>query len=167
MSGVPNSIEQLIDHSLRDAYDAESKMAKVLPRMAKKAYSEETGKLLQEHASVTEKHVERLEKIFKQMDKKPRRQPCHGISGLIEEYQSIASQVRKGNEVLDAIALATALKVEHYEIASYRTMIRMATQFGLKDAVSLLQETLSEEEQTAERIEQVAETAAGPIPVGV
>lgn len=164
MPGVPDSIEQLIEHDLRETYDAETKMVKALPRMMKKMYNEQIAKVLEEHLRETEKQVERLEKIFGQMGKKPRREPCHGISGIVDEYQSKASQVRKGNEILDAMALATQLKVEHYEIANYRTMIRLATQFGMNDAVSLLKESLSEEEHAAQQLEQVAEKAAGPVP---
>ena len=63
----------------------------------------------------------------------------------------------KGSPALDAGLLASAQAVEHYEITRYGTLRTWAEELGLDEAVSLLQETLDEEEATDEALTALAE----------
>ena len=65
----------------------------------------------------------------------------------------------KDTPALDAGLLAAAQAVEHYEISRYGTLRAWAEQLGLKDAVKLLEETLSEESKTDEKLTGLAKTA--------
>ncbi len=56
--------------------------------------------------------------------------------------------------------IGCAQAVEHYEIARYGVLKTWATQLGLGDAAKLLDETLSEEKATDEKLSQIAEAAA-------
>ena len=47
-------------------------------------------------------------------------------------------------------------KVEHYEIASYGTLVEWAKILGKDDAVELLQQTLAEEKETDEKLTTIA-----------
>jgi ferritin-like metal-binding protein YciE len=49
--------------------------------------------------------------------------------------------------------------VEHYEIATYGTLSAFAKILGEDDAVSLLEETLSEEKEADEKLTEVAESS--------
>ena len=60
-------------------------------------------------------------------------------------------------EVLDAFATGAATKVEAYEIVSYKSLIKLAQQLGLSDAIPLFEESLREEQETAQELEQLAE----------
>ena len=59
--------------------------------------------------------------------------------------------------VLDAGLIASAQKVEHYEIAGYGCVCTWAQQLGLSKSLKLLQQTLAEEKATDERLTRLAE----------
>ena len=151
-----DSLETLYVEELRDIYNAENQLLKALPKMAKQASSPELKQAFEEHLGQTEEHVERLEEIFKQLDKKPAGKTCKAMKGLIEEGSEIME--KEGEEsVLDAGLIAAAQKVEHYEIASYGTVRAFANMLGEEDAAELLQQTLDEEGETDKRLSELAE----------
>ena len=60
---------------------------------------------------------------------------------------------------LDAGLLAAAQAVEHYEISRYGTLKAWAIKLDLKEAVKLLDRTLSEEKKTDDLLTKIAEKA--------
>lgn len=151
-----DSAQALFEHELRDIYDAENKLSNALEKMAKDASDEQLANAFVEHRGVTQKQTQRLEKVFELIDRAPRREPCAGINGLIEEYQKF-NQENPSPEVRDLFAAGAALKVEHYEIAAYKSLVKLANQLGMTEAASLFEDTLREEEQTAQEAEQISE----------
>jgi ferritin-like metal-binding protein YciE len=101
-------------------------------------------------------HVERLEKVFEEIDETPRGKTCDAIMGIIEEGQEVMKEF-KGAPALDAGLLAAAQAVEHYEIARYGTLKTWAAELGLDEAVKLLEATLAEEE-TDETLTKLAQS---------
>src|SRR2546421_11703856 len=79
------NLQELFVHELKDILDAERQITKALPKMAKAAESEELATAFEEHLAVTEEHIERLEIIFKSLDKAARGKHCAGMAGLLEE----------------------------------------------------------------------------------
>ena len=74
-----------------------------------------------------------------------------------EEGEEIISKGNKiDSEVLDASLIATAQRVEHYEIAAYGTLRTYASLLGHDEAAELLQQTLDEEKKTDQRLTQIA-----------
>ena len=126
--------------------------------MAKAAQNEELKEAFEKHRTETEGQIERLEKVFAVIEKKPQGKTCAAIVGITEEGAEIMEEY-KGSPALDAGLLAAAQAVEHYEISRYGTMIAWAEELGLDDAVSLLEETLEEEEATDEALTEIAKTA--------
>ncbi|MDI6837466.1 MAG: DUF892 family protein, partial [Rhizobiaceae bacterium] len=90
--------------------------------------------------------------------KRPRAKTCPAIDGIIEEGEEIM-EAFKGAPALDAGLLAAAQAVEHYEISRYGTLRSWAEQLGHKDAVKLLDQTLTEEAKTDESLTKLAEGA--------
>ena len=151
-----DSLETLYVEELRDLYSAEKQLLEALPKMAKEASAPELKQAFEDHLGQTEEHVERLEEIFKQLDKKPAGKTCKAMKGLIEEGSEIMEEEGK-ESVLDAGLIAAAQKVEHYEIASYGTARAFANMLGEEDAAELLQQTLDEEGETDKRLSELAE----------
>ena len=56
------SFEQLLLHELRDLYDAETRIEKALPKMAKAAESEQLENAFSSHLEETREQIERLKK---------------------------------------------------------------------------------------------------------
>ena len=150
-------LQDLFHETLKDIYFAEKKILSTLPKMAKAAQSEDLKAAFQKHEAETEEHVARLEKVFEEIDKKPRGKTCDAILGIIGEGQEIMKEF-KGAPALDAGLLAAAQAVEHYEIARYGTLKTWAAELGLNQAVKLLEKTLAEEKNTDEALTQLAES---------
>jgi ferritin-like metal-binding protein YciE len=111
----------------------------------------------EKHRDETEVQVERLERVFAIIDKKPQGKTCDAIVGLTEEGAEIMKEY-KGSPALDAGILAAAQSVEHYEISRYGTLRTWAEELGHADAASLLEETLREEKATDEALTKIAES---------
>src|SRR3984957_14766852 len=146
-----NELKDLYIDELRDIYSAENQLVKALPKMAKAATSEELRNSFEEHLEQTKGHLERLEKIFQELDEKPTGKKCKGMEGLIEEGSEMIEEEELEGEVLDAGLISAAQRVEHYEIAAYGCVRTYAKLLGENDAAALLEETLKEEKQTDQK----------------
>jgi ferritin-like metal-binding protein YciE len=158
-------LDELFHDTLKDIYFAEKKILTVLPKMEKAAHRSELKSAFAKHRAETEVHVDRLEKVFAAIEKKPQGKTCDAIVGITDEGTEIVKEY-KGSPALDAGLLAAAQAVEHYEISRYGTLKTWAQELGLSDAVRLLDETLAEEKKTDVLLTQIAETAVNQDPEG-
>ena len=149
------SLQDLFEDELKDTYNAEKQILKALPRMAKKASSEELREAFELHLEETQEHVERLEQVFKLLGKAPKGKPCKAMQGIVEEGKEMMEEDMEP-EVMDAALIASAQRVEHYEIAAYGTLRTFAQHLGKKDIARLLQETLDNEGQTDKKLTKLA-----------
>jgi ferritin-like metal-binding protein YciE len=151
-----DSLHTLLEQELRDIYDAEKRLVKALPKMAKSASSDELKNALEEHLQVTKGQVQRLEQVFELFGLPAKAKTCAGMKGLIEEGEEVMDM--DGNpDLLDAAIIGAAQRVEHYEMAAYGTVRAMAERLGNDQAAQLLQETLNEEKEADETLNGVAE----------
>ncbi|MDO9412052.1 MAG: DUF892 family protein [Pseudolabrys sp.] len=157
MAKAPKTLDDLFHDTLKDIYFAEKKIYSTLPKMKKAAQAEELKAAFEKHHGETEVHIQRLEKIFAIIEKKPVGKTCAAIVGITDEGAEIMDEY-KGSPALDAGLLAAAQAVEHYEISRYGTMRTWANELGLKDAVKLLDQTLAEEKKTDATLTEIAET---------
>jgi ferritin-like metal-binding protein YciE len=151
------SLKDLYLEQLKDLYSAEMQLTQALPRMAEKSSAPDLRKGFQEHLRQTEQHVKRLERIFKDLKESPQGKDCEGMKGLVKEGEEMM-KMRGEPAAIDAGLIAAAQRVEHYEIAGYGTVRTYAELLGKEDHVTLLERTLQEEEETDERLTELAET---------
>jgi ferritin-like metal-binding protein YciE len=156
-----DTLEKLFVHQLKDLYSAEKQLLQALPNMAKNAVHEELRVAFETHRDQTEEHVSRLEQIFEELGTSPRGKKCKGMEGLIEESKEVIEEEMDPN-VRDAAMIATAQRVEHYEISGYGTVRTFAERLGHDRAAQLLQKTLDEEAETDELLTRIAESQANP-----
>ena len=157
MASKMGTLEDLYTDLLKDLYSAEKQLVKALPKLAKNAQSPDLQMAFQEHLKQTEGHVERIERIFSDLDGSPRGKKCVGMEGLVEEGNELLKE-KTEPDVLDAGLIAAAQKVEHYEIASYGTARAWAERLGYNQAARLLQQTLDEESMANEKLTRIAES---------
>jgi len=138
---------------VKDIYWAEKALIKAIPKMIKKASSEELIAALKDHLSVTDGQVKRVEKVFELLGEKAVAKKCDAMQGLMDEAEEIMKDNDKG-VVRDAGIIGAAQKVEHYEIASYGTLAAFARILGHERVVSLLEETLNEEKKSGPDIDR-------------
>lgn len=146
-----NSLSNLLAHEIVDLYSAEEQIIDALPQMIEKARNRELKKALQEHLKVTEQQKKRLEKVHKMLqqedgsaDEELGDTTCLGMKGLIEEGKK-AMEEEMDPEVMDAAIIASAQKIEHYEISGYGTAAAFARELRLTEIEKLLRQTLNEE----------------------
>jgi ferritin-like metal-binding protein YciE len=144
---------------LKDILDAEHQLTKALPKMAKAADGDELRAAFETHLSETEKHIERLEQVFESLGQKPRRKRCEGMQGLIVEGDEMRKEM-KDSSALDASLIASAQKVEHYEIASYGSVCAWARRMNHDEEAALLSENLEEEKAADGKLTEIAEASA-------
>ena len=157
MAKQPKTLDDLFHDTLKDIYFAEKRILSALPKMKKAARNEDLKAAFEKHRGETERHVDRLERVFDMIDKKPQGKTCDAIVGITNEGAEIMDEY-KNSPALDAGLLAAAQAVEHYEITRYGTLRTWADELGLSDAVLLLQDTLDEEEATDDALTELAET---------
>lgn len=141
---------------LRDAYDAEKQITKALPKMAKAAGSPELRAAFESHLEETRGQIQRLEEVFASLDEKVRGKHCDGMEGIIEEGKS-GMEEDFDEPTMDAVLIASAQRVEHYEMAAYGTLIAWAQAMGHTEAADLLQQTLDEEKAADEKLTALGE----------
>ena len=149
-------LNELFLDTLKDIYYAEKQILKALPKMAKKADSDDLRQAFEHHLEETRGQVERLEQVFALCDLKPTAKTCAAIKGILEEGEEDMKEA-KDPDVLDAGMIADAQAVEHYEIARYGTMVAWAKQLGMNDAAGLLEETLEQEHNADRTLTEIAE----------
>lgn len=150
------TLKDLYVDELKDLWSAEKQIIKGLAKMTKAATHPELKEAFQKHAAMTEKHVERLERICADLDVSPRGKKCVGMEGLIEEASGLIKD-KPDKDVLDAGLIAAAQHVEHYEMAGYGCVRTYARQLGYADQADLLQVTLDEEGTSDKLLTEIAE----------
>lgn len=155
------SVQDLFVQELRDIYHAERQITKALPRMAKAASSPELKQAFELHLEQTRGQIERLDQVFEQLDLPKRAKKCEAMEGLLEEARSTMEEI-EDEGVLDVGMIVGAQKVEHYEIAGYGSLVALARQLGHEDVASLLAETLNEEKETDQKLNQIALSLVNP-----
>ena len=152
-----DTLEDLYMDLLKDLYSAEKQLVKALPKLVKAAHSEDLRRAFNEHISQTEGHVERIERIFSDLNGSPRGKKCLGMEGIIEESNELMKE-KVEPDVLDAGLIAAAQRAEHYEIAGYGAARTWARRLGHQNASQLLQQTLEEESMANKKLTEIAES---------
>jgi ferritin-like metal-binding protein YciE len=152
-----NSLNEAFEDLIKDLYSAEKQVEKALPKAAKAAESPELRAGFEEHRMQTQGHIQRLEQVAEICGFKPSGKVCKAAQGLIEEMDEIIKE-GEPSPVTDAMLICGGQKFEHYEIASYGTAAAWAELMGSPECAQILSQTLQEEEQTDEKLNQMAES---------
>lgn len=152
-------LEKYFHDSLKDIYWAEKHLTKALPKMHKAATTTALQDAIEEHQEQTKEHVTRLEQVFKLLGKKPQAKKCDAMEGLTKEGESVIEETADGSMTRDVAIIMAAQKVEHYEIATYGSLVSLATTLGYTAIADILAETLGEEKETDEGLTEIAESS--------
>jgi|SRR5690349_9393712 len=153
-----DSMNALLVDELRDIYDAEKRLTKAIPKLAKKATNDQLRSALEEHLEETEQQVQRLEQVFEHLGETAKAKPCAGMRGIIEEGDEHVGEDYDDDDLRDAVIIGSAQRVEHYEMAAYGTAIAHARLLEHEDVVGLLEETLEEEKAADAKLTEIAES---------
>lgn len=148
-----NDLSQLLEHELGDMLFAEKTVLKSLKKMTREVSDPEMRRRMEAHQGETEEQIRNIERAFESMGKRPKAQKCPGILGIVEEHDEFKSEEEPSKTILEAFDLGSGLRVEHYEIAAYRSAIALAKALGQREVVTLLKQNLDQEVAMARFIE--------------
>ena len=151
-----STLKEVFVEQVKDAYSAEKQIIEALPKMIEAAANDELRTAFEDHLEETRGQLERVQSILSDLGENPGSKVCKAMEGLIKEGEEGIKEQDAG-PARDALLIASAQKVEHYEIALYGTLRTWAETLGLDDASDLLDETLDEEAATDERLTAIAE----------
>jgi ferritin-like metal-binding protein YciE len=153
------TLRDLYVAELQDLFDTEQQLLLELPAMAASATSSVLRDAFDRHRDQTRVHAERLELLLRSRDAVHDGHRCDAIRGLIGDGRRRIASAERGI-VLDAALIGVAQRIEHYEIAAYRSAQAYARALGDHDAEKLLQQTLDEERAADARLTRMAERGA-------
>ncbi len=161
-----SGLQKLFADGIKDIYWAENHLVKGLPKLIKAAASKELQNALTDHLEVTKKHVTRLELVFENLGKKIQAKKCDAMEGLSKEAEGVIETTDAGTAAREQGLIMAAQKTEHYEIASYSGLSKLASTLGYSDISSILEQTLAEEKEADELLATIAENSKVPDNVG-
>lgn len=151
---------------LRLLLSAEELIVRGLPTMIEVATDTQLKQAFHSHLQETETHVKRLRDILIQITGEAEPLTCKSVIALIAETQDMV-QDSSHDAVRDAALIASAQRIEHYEIAAYGAVRHFAHVLGRDSEVELLNQTIHEEGHAdhllntiADRVNPAAKKAA-------
>jgi ferritin-like metal-binding protein YciE len=150
------TLQNLYLLQLKDLYSAEKQLADSLPKMARAVTNKELKMALREHLEITKVQATRIEEIFKAYSSHPSGENCNSIECLIEEVEEMIEE-NGNNDVIDINLIGSCQKIEHFEIASYGSVITYAKGLGDDKAAEMLQLSLDEEYEMDNKLDKLAE----------
>src|SRR5689334_23816357 len=129
---------------LKDIYDAEKQIAKVLPELAKASHSSSLKEAFHRHLKETKEQIKRLEEISSELNETLTGTRNEVVKGLLKEAQKVTKS-SFDPAVRDAALINAAQRIEHYEIASYGTLKSFAKDLKMTQVYNLLDDTAKEE----------------------
>jgi ferritin-like metal-binding protein YciE len=150
------ALEDLFLRELAELYNAEQQIVKALPNMARASERSQLRGAFETHLKQTERHIERLDKIFDVLGRQSESQDSEPVTEIIRQGDGLIREKHAEPAVVDAALISVAQKVEHYEIALYSSASSHARMLGYSKVAGLLEETLKEEEQTDALLTEMA-----------
>jgi ferritin-like metal-binding protein YciE len=152
--------QELFLHELSDVYDAEHRFLEGQQEMLQEATAPDLRSAIENHIEQTRQQIQNLERVFTQLGQKPRRETCEAAQGLVSEARE-GIQETPTSTLRDCAIVSAIIKVEHYEMGSYRGMVTGAQLMGQTEIERLLSENMHQEEETARIAESSAEELLG------
>jgi ferritin-like metal-binding protein YciE len=140
------SFKDMYIAELQELADMERQLATALRRMADIALHAGLKRALADHFEQTTGQRERLRSMVQVHGASPTAHTDQAMQALIRETEKMFS-ILKDADLRDAGLIASAQKLEHYEIAAYGTAAALAGQLDLRNDQCMLHETLQEEKE--------------------
>jgi ferritin-like metal-binding protein YciE len=155
------TLEDLYVEQLQDLYSGEDQLITALERLSTKAHNQELKSAFESHLEETRGHKQKLEEIFGRLGQKPGQETCEAMAGIIYESEEIL-EACEDPDTCDAGLIASAQRVEHYEIAGYGSVATYAERLGYDEDLKVLNQILKEEKAADKKLTKIAESVINP-----
>jgi len=149
------SLTELYVAELEELANAEDQLAEALLELAEVASNQKLKSALSNHREETLVHQERLESLLTEHRAHANAHTDQAMQALVNETRKML-EIVEGRELRDAAAIASAQKLEHYEIAAYGAAAALAGQLNLRGDQQMLHKTLEEEKKADALLTEIA-----------
>ncbi|RCJ37898.1 hypothetical protein A6770_13990 [Nostoc minutum NIES-26] len=136
-------------------YDAEHRFLEAQQMMWQCCQNNQLKSLIETHIRETEQQIRNLEQVFSTLKQQSQRVNCDAAAGLVSDAQKLMLLAADNPKIVELVIAGEQGKVEQSEITCYRCLIKDAEQMGQNQVVQLLQQNLQQEEQMAQKLEQL------------
>ncbi len=150
------SIRQLFLEQLRDRYDSETQQVEALPKMLEKSSSVKLKHVINLSLEHSQKHLKRLEHVFKGMNENPVGELCEGTIGLLHEAWELMKRAASP-DIMDAAIITSVQHIHNNDIAGYQTLRAYARHMDDPELSRLLKSMLEDELKTEEFLSEMVE----------
>lgn len=137
-----DDLKKVYLHELKDLHSAEKQLLEKLPKLQELAADEELQRAFSGHLTTTNRHLERIEKLFENSDFSPEGHRCRGMEGVLEEV--LESRELEEGATRDALTIAAMQRAQHYLMAGYGSARAMAEKLGNYEQADALTKGLDE-----------------------
>ncbi|MEP6513985.1 MAG: DUF892 family protein [Parafilimonas sp.] len=158
-----SSLQDLFVSEIKDTYCAENHLVKALPKVVNASGTADLKQALADYLKVTKNHASRLEKIFELIGEKIIAKKCDAMEELTMSGEHVIENTITGTNIRDVGIIMSALKVENFEIKTYKGLIQVANSLDRKDVANLLQQNLDEEIKASDMLTYMSQSRTLPI----
>jgi ferritin-like metal-binding protein YciE len=156
-----SNFRELYKAELQEACSLESLLVQALPEMIEAAHNPDLNQAIRTHLDETRGHQQKLEEALRRHGKEPREHTDQSMQAMLREAEKWASMVHEPG-LRDAGLIASAQRVEHYEIAVYGTLATWAKHLGLEDDMKMLLGILGQEKHADDTLTSLAKKDVNP-----
>lgn len=149
------TLKDLYIAELQEARSVEAQLAEALPKMMEAANAGDLKHALNEHLGETRSQLDRMDTILQRHGAQARAHSDQSMQTIIAEAEKWAGMV-DDPACRDAGLIASAQRIEHYEIAVYGTLATWARQLGLEEDAETLRTILAEEKSADDTLTGLA-----------
>ena len=106
---------------------------------------------LNEHLAETRLHVERVQTAFQRIEVAPTANLSASFESAVSQHDKLAGSIVAPG-LGDAFHAATALRTEHWEIASYTSLLELGQALGYREELTNLRANLKDEEHARDTL---------------
>jgi ferritin-like metal-binding protein YciE len=156
-----DDFRQMYLTELQELRSVEDQLVRALPKMANMTEHAQLKHAIQTHLEETKSQRDRLDGLLRKHGVGTREHEDGSMQAILREAERWAKMV-SDRDCRDAGVIASAQRVEHYEIAVYGTLASWARLLGLNDDARTLHDILEEEKRTDEKLTSLAKQVINP-----
>jgi ferritin-like metal-binding protein YciE len=156
-----DDFRQMYTAELQEACSVEAQPVQALPKMMQAAHDRTLKQAIEMHLEETRDHQRRVQELLRRHGKEAGQHTDQAMQAIIGEAEKWAGEIRDPM-ARDAGLIASAQRVEHYEIAVYGTLATWAKQLGLNNDMQTLHGILEQEKQADQKLTNLAKSAVNP-----
>jgi ferritin-like metal-binding protein YciE len=155
-----DDFRQMYVTQLQQLCSVEDQLVRALPKMAEMVQHKQLKEAIQHHLEETKSQRDKLTGLLRRhgAEAQHKDQPIHTMVEEAERWGKMVSDP----DCRDAAAIASAQRVEHYEIASYGSLATWAKHLGFNEDQQTLHGILEQEKKTDEKLTNLAKRVINP-----